>query len=68
MEVRTILLWLLLGFIVGLAIGGGIVMLLWNFLLVPLCGFAVISFWQSVVIYLVLGAIFGGIKVTTRGN
>jgi hypothetical protein len=48
------------GIAVFIAIGGGIVMLLWNWLLPSLFGFSQITFWQALGLLLLCRILFGG--------
>lgn len=50
----------LAGFAAFIAIGGWIVMLLWNWLLPPLFGFPTITFWQGLGILALCRILFGG--------
>ena len=43
-----------------MALGGYIVMLLWNWLLPPLFGFHLIAFWQALGILILCRILFGG--------
>ncbi len=58
------LVWLgpvgILALAVFIAIGGGVVMLLWNWLLPPLFGWRAITFWQALGILLLCRILFGG--------
>ena len=46
---------------VFIAVGGGIVMLLWNWLLPPLFGWRQITFWQALGILVLCRILFGGV-------
>ncbi len=50
----------LLGIVVFIAIGGQVVMLLWNWLLPPLFGWQQITFWQALGILALSRILFGG--------
>lgn len=41
-------------------IGGGVVMLLWNWLLPPVFGWHVITFWQALALLVLCRILFGG--------
>lgn len=49
-----------LGMALFVAIGGGIVQLLWNWLLPPLAGWREIGFWQALGILALCRILFGG--------
>ena len=50
----------ILGMLVFIAIGGLIVLLLWNWLVPPLFGFSRITFWQALGLVLLCRILFGG--------
>jgi hypothetical protein len=50
----------ILGMALFVAIGGGIVQLLWNWLLPPLAGWREIGFWQALGILALCRILFGG--------
>jgi hypothetical protein len=50
----------ILGLIAFVALGGGIVMWLWNALLPPLFGWAHVTFWQAVGLLALSRILFGG--------
>ena len=50
----------ILGMLLFIAIGGEIVMQLWNWLLPPLFGWRLITFWQAVGILALCRILFGG--------
>ena len=50
----------IVGFAVFIAIGGGVVMLLWNWLVPPIFGWRVITFWQAVGLLALCRILFGG--------
>jgi hypothetical protein len=50
----------ILGIALFVAIGGGIVQLLWNWLLPPLAGWREIGFWQALGILALCRVLFGG--------
>jgi hypothetical protein len=49
----------IVGIILFIAIGGGIVMLLWNWLLPPLFAWKTITFWQAVALLALSRILFG---------
>jgi hypothetical protein len=49
-----------LGILLFIALGGGIVMLLWNWLLPPLFGWPTITFWQALGLLALCRILFGG--------
>jgi hypothetical protein len=50
----------ILGMLLFIALGGGIVRLLWNWLLPPLFGWPSITFWQALGILALCRILFGG--------
>jgi hypothetical protein len=50
----------ILGIVVFIAVGGEVVRLLWNWLLPPLFGWRLISFWQALAILVLCRILFGG--------
>jgi hypothetical protein len=50
----------ILGMLLFIAIGGGIVMQLWNWLLPPLFGWHQITFWQAIGLLALCRILFGG--------
>jgi len=50
----------LLGILLFMAIGGGIVMQLWNWLLPPLFGWRQVTFWQALGLLALCRILFGG--------
>jgi len=50
----------ILGMLLFIAIGGGVVLYLWNWLLPPLFGWREITFWQAVGILALCRILFGG--------
>jgi hypothetical protein len=50
----------IVGMIVFITIGGGIVMLLWNWLLPPLFGWQAIGLWQALGLLALCRILFGG--------
>src|SRR5229473_2911025 len=56
----------ILGMVVFIAIGGEIVLHLWNWLLPPLFGWRQITFWQALGLLLLCRILFGGLGV--RGS
>lgn len=51
----------LLGILLFIAIGGGIVMQLWNWLLPPLFGWHQVTFWQALGLLALCRILFGGL-------
>jgi hypothetical protein len=51
----------ILGIVLFTFIGGAIVMLLWNWLLPPLFGWHLITFWQALGILVLCRILFGGL-------
>ena len=51
----------ILGILLFIAIGGEIVLHLWNWLLPPLFGWRLITFWQALGILLLCRILFGGL-------
>ena len=49
-----------LGMLLFIAVGGGVVRLLWNWLLPPLFGWPEITFWQALGILALCRILFGG--------
>jgi hypothetical protein len=60
------LIWIVPAAIVGIAlfiaIGGAIVMQLWNWLLPPLFGWRLLTFWQGVGMLVLCRILFGGVS------
>jgi len=50
----------IVGMLLVTAIGGGVVRLLWNWLLPPLFGFKMITFWQAIGLLALGRILFGG--------
>jgi hypothetical protein len=50
----------MIGMLAFVAVGGGIVMLLWNWLLPPLFGWPEITFWQALGLLVLCRILFGG--------
>jgi hypothetical protein len=50
----------ILGFLLFTAIGGAVVRMLWNWLLPPLFGWKVITFWQALGLLALSRILFGG--------
>ncbi len=44
-----------------IAVGGGVVMLLWNWLVPPILGWRAVTFWQAVGLLALCRILFGGI-------
>jgi hypothetical protein len=51
----------LLGLLLFMAIGGGVVMLLWNWLLPTLFGWRQVTFWQALGLLALCRILFGGL-------
>ncbi|HTQ80181.1 MAG TPA: hypothetical protein VMM92_09300 [Thermoanaerobaculia bacterium] len=51
----------ILGMLLFIALGGGVVQLLWNWLLPPLFGWHAITFWQAVGLLALCRILFGGL-------
>ena len=51
----------ILGMLLFIAVGGGIVQFLWNWLLPPLFGWREISFWQALGLLALSRILFGGL-------
>ncbi len=58
----------ILGLLLFVAIGGEIVLHLWNWLLPPLFGFRQITFWQAIGILALCRILFGGFGLTGSGR
>jgi hypothetical protein len=58
----------ILAMIVFIFVGGEIVMLLWNWLLPPLFGWRLISFWQGLGLLALCRILFGGLGHHGRGH
>jgi hypothetical protein len=58
----------ILGMLVFVAIGGEVVLQLWNWLLPPLFGWRQISFWQALGILALCRILFGGFGCSGRSN
>ena len=50
----------LLGVLAFMALGGAVVMLLWNWLLPPLFGWSAVTFWQALGLLALCRILFGG--------
>lgn len=63
MRTRWILLApvVLLGFLLFIALGGAVVMLLWNWLLPPLFGWPQVTLWQALGVLALCRILFGGL-------
>jgi hypothetical protein len=65
------LLWIvplaIVGIILFIVIGGELVMHLWNWLLPPLFGWRLITFWQGLGLLLLCRILFGGLGRGPRG-
>jgi hypothetical protein len=48
------------GMVLFIALGGGVVRLLWNWLLPPIFGFHLITFWQAIGLLALSRILFGG--------
>jgi hypothetical protein len=66
------LLWIvplaIVGIILFIVIGGELVMHLWNWLLPPLFGWRLITFWQGLGLLLLCRILFGGLGRGPRGS
>ncbi|HLE62330.1 MAG TPA: hypothetical protein VI750_04280 [Pyrinomonadaceae bacterium] len=66
------LIWLvpavILGMVVFTAIGGGVVMLLWNWLAPTLFGLRLITFWQALGLLALCRILFGGFGLGGGGH
>jgi hypothetical protein len=51
----------MLGMVLFIAVGGGVVMLLWNWLLPALFGWRQVTFWQALGILVLSRVLFGGL-------
>ena len=56
------------GFAVFIAIGGGVVMLLWNWLAPALFGLRLITFWQALGLLALCRILFGGFGLSGGGS
>ena len=56
----------ILGALLFVAVGGAVVLLLWNWLLPPLLGWRAIGFWQAVGLLALCRLLFGGLGL--RGS
>ena len=58
----------IIGFAIFLALGGGVVMWLWNWLTPPLFGWHAITFWQALGLLALCRILFGGFGMHGRGR
>jgi hypothetical protein len=58
----------ILGIVVFIAIGGGVVMLLWNWLAPTLFGLRLITFWQAIGLLALCRILFGGFGLGGGGH
>jgi len=58
----------ILGMAAFIAIGGGLVWALWNWLLPPLFGWSAITFWQALGLLLLCWILFGGLGLRASGR
>jgi hypothetical protein len=58
----------ILAMLLFVALGGEIVRLLWNWLLPPLFGWRLITFWQAVGLLALCRILFGGLGLHGRGH
>src|SRR5207247_4756100 len=58
----------ILGIVVFTAIGGGVVMLLWNWLAPALFGLRLITFWQAIGLLALCRILFGGFGLGGGGH
>jgi hypothetical protein len=54
----------IIGFTIFIAIGGTLVMLLWNWLLPTMFGWPAISFWQALGLLALCRILFGGSRIS----
>jgi hypothetical protein len=57
-----------LGIVILIAIGGEVVMLLWNWLLPTLFGWHQITFWQALGLLALCRILFGGVRLSGHGS
>ena len=57
----------ILGILIFTAIGGGVVMLLWNWLAPALFGLRLITFWQAIGLFALCRILFGDLGMRVRG-
>lgn len=69
---RKRLIWIaplaILGFAAFIALGGWVVMSLWNWLLPVLFGWRMITFWQALALLLLCRILFGGLGMRPGGG
>ena len=58
----------IIGMLVFIALGGGVVRALWNWLLPPLFGWHVITFWQALGLLALCRILFGGLGMRGAGG
>ena len=58
----------ILGIVIFTAVGGGVVMLLWNWLAPTLFGLRLITFWQAIGLLALCRILFGGFGLGGGGN
>ena len=58
----------ILGMVVFTAIGGGLVMLLWNWLAPTLFGLRLVTFWQAIGLLALCRILFGGFGLGSGGH
>ena len=58
----------ILGILLFIAIGGFMVLKLWNWLLPPLFGWSQITFWQAIGLLALCRILFGGFKGSGRAD
>lgn len=58
----------LLGGLLFIAVGGAVVMWLWNWLLPPLAGWSEVNFWQALGLLGLCRLLFGGFHGCGRGG
>jgi hypothetical protein len=58
----------MLGMLLFIAIGGGVVQQLWNWLLPPLFGFRQVTFWQALGLLALCRILFGGFGLHGSGR
>ena len=57
-----------LAFLAFVALGGAVVMALWNWLLPSLFGLPMVTFWQALGLLALSRILFGGVRLSGRGH
>ncbi|MFN7977430.1 MAG: hypothetical protein U0P30_04785 [Vicinamibacterales bacterium] len=57
---------MILAFLAFIAVGGAVVMALWNWLLPSLFGLPVVTFWQALGLLALSRILFGGVRLSGR--